>query len=223
MRTVCAGLTLCVAGLLAGCGSTTASTHQLNAPRSATSSRQTPSLVVDPSSGLVAGQRVRVTASGFGENVTLSIGECATARVSSCRPQDELTLFTAGHNQVSADFTVWPTARVGRGDPPQTCHQQCVLVATAIKTPTGLLLGPPPTAVAPLTFSVSARPTLDDTSLEDLSWTSATDAWALALQPCPNGTCARMAHTADDGPGNGYRIPRRSCRTDQPTARPVPA
>jgi photosystem II stability/assembly factor-like uncharacterized protein len=35
--------------------------------------------------------------------------------------------------------------------------------------------------------------------LQDLSWVSTTDGWALAAQPCATGNCARLAHTSDGG------------------------
>jgi len=68
-----------------------------------------------------------------------------------------------------------------------------------IKTGAGTPQGPAPMALARLSFSTTARPALGDSSLQDLSWTSATDGWALAAQPCTRGTCARLAHTSDGG------------------------
>ncbi|MGH3494847.1 MAG: neocarzinostatin apoprotein domain-containing protein, partial [Sciscionella sp.] len=172
-------------------------------PRPATLAVSSPTLTVSPSTGLVAGQQVQVSVAGFAQHVTLSLSECAAppapASGAGCGASGAFALYTANSGSAQTSFTVRPSATSGRNGPQQVCHQQCVLVAVVIKYRTGVPRGPAPMALAPLSFSAAAQPTLADTSLQDLSWTSPTESWALAAQPCTTGTCARLAHTSDGG------------------------
>lgn len=136
--------------------------------------------------------------------MTLSLNQCvvarAPARAPDCGPSGALVLYTANSGGATRSFTVRPAAGTAGADGAgQVFRQQCVLVAAVIDSGAGTPGSPAPMALARLSFSTIARPALEDSSLQDLSWTSATDGWALAAQPCTAGTCARLAHTSDGG------------------------
>lgn len=96
-----------------------------------------PVITVMPATGLHDGQQVQVTMTGFGEDGKVWLSECATAADASaagCGQQLATQPFfgTDENRSASGPFTVSDTAyphRYSLG--PQTCLDQCVLVATA--------------------------------------------------------------------------------------------
>lgn len=73
------------------------------------------------------------------------------------------------------------------------------LLAVVMELGRGTPPGTPTMATAPLSLSSTTAYSLSGASLEDLSWISASDGWALGAQPCAKGICARLAHTSDGG------------------------
>ena len=111
------------------------------------------------------------------------------------RPRD-----TSAISCKKVDRTTALVRIVGRvGGRRNTCESQCVLVGVVIKVGAGVPSSPAPMATTPLSFSTTATPSLKNAFLEDLSWVSAAEGWALAAQPCATGLCARLAHTTDGG------------------------
>ena len=55
------------------------------------------------------------------------------------------------------------------------------------------------TTPTPATTSRASAANLAHASLLSTSWINANDGWALAAQPCANGSCIRVAHTTDAG------------------------
>jgi len=61
-----------------------------------------------------------------------------------------------------------------------------------------------PTTSSPVTTSTTTTTSVSGSglaasSLQDLSWLSTTEGWALATQACATGSCARLAYTTDGG------------------------
>lgn len=165
-------------------------------------STSTPSITVSPDTGLVGGQRVLVTVSGFPEGATVQIAECSArtpaSQMSRCDQAGTSAVYTAGGQRRSVTFVASPLGGSG-GSAPTVCRNQCVMAAVVVKTSSGPPPDPPPAASTPLSFTAHAQGGLADSTLADLTWVSATDGWALASQPCDTGTCARLAHTTDGG------------------------
>lgn len=163
----------------------------------------TATVTASPNTGLVAGQQVRVSVAGFPQHATVSVYECAAVPVpgsiGGCGPAGWFGLYTGDSDRASGTYTARPAAGLGPNGPEQECHEQCVLVAVMVKQGTGQPRGPAPMAFTSLSFTTTAPPSLMDTALRDMSWTSTTDGWALASQPCLTGTCPRLAHTTDGG------------------------
>ena len=160
------------------------------------------SLVVSPSAGLVGGQPLQVTVKGFPRHATVMVAECAVTPQGraplGCVAAAGLTLYTGTTGSASGVFVAQAVASTGQsGRTP--CGSQCVLVGVVIKLGAAAPPSPPPMATAPLSFSTTAVSGLADAWLQDLSWVSTTDGWALAAQPCTTGTCARLAQTSDGG------------------------
>lgn len=161
-----------------------------------------PSLEVSASAKLVGGQQIQVRVSNFPAKATLIVYECGAVRFASVRGCDEPisgTLHTGTNGRASGPFVAQQAAGTGRNTATVACRNQCVLVALAIKVGTRFIGHPSPVATARLSFSTSAPPNLADSFLQDLSWVSTSDGWALAAQPCATGWCARLAHTTDGG------------------------
>ena len=190
----------------AGCGSG-GNTPPRGSPRASaagtsSATATSPTLVVSPSTGLVGGQPLQVTLKGFPEHATVEVSECAaTPQVRAslgCGAAAGLTPYTGATGSASGEFTAQAAASTGQsGRTP--CGNQCVLVGVVIKLGAAAPPSPPPMATAPLSFSTTAVSGLADAWLQDLSWVSTTDGWALAAQPCTTGTCARLAQTSDGG------------------------
>jgi Neocarzinostatin family len=179
--------------LAAGCGSTA----HLSAKASV------PTLAVSPSTGLVGGESLHVDISGFPPRATLALFECAgtpPAGAFSCGGTQLLTLYTGHGSTASGTLVAQPAAGTAGSTTSTTpCTGQCVLVAAVEKLATELPPFSEPDATAPLSFSTTATPGLADAWLQDLSWLSPSEGWALAAQPCAAGTCARLARTTDGG------------------------
>jgi photosystem II stability/assembly factor-like uncharacterized protein len=196
--------------LAAACGSTGSTgsqppQHSAPAPPASVNSATvgTPTVTVSPDTGLAAGQQVQVTLTGYPRGATVSIHECADAAVArrgnECTANSSSVLYTANSGSATGPFVAQPAAAIGSDGHTVRCRQQCVLVALVIK-----LDGPVPPSTAPvatsrLAFSTFVASPLADADLQSMSWTSATDGWALAAQPCTRGSCVRLAHTTDGG------------------------
>jgi photosystem II stability/assembly factor-like uncharacterized protein len=162
-------------------------------------------LRVSPSTGLVGGEQLKVSLSGFPAHVTVSVYECAG--VPSATTADRCggtttTLYTGESGSVSGPFIAEPAAGTASKGTTVTCQKQCVLAGVVIKQAGRVPLSPAPMAQAPLSFSTTATPGLADAFLADLSWVSTGEGWALATRPCATGstgTCAVLAHTSDGG------------------------
>jgi len=197
-----------VAGLVllaAGCGSSGSTPPRSAAPASsATSSAPAASLrlSVSPSTGLIGGQRLQVSLTGFPPGATVMVYECAgippAGSQPGCGAAASLTFYTATTGDASGVFVAQPAAGTEPNGTPTQCRQQCVLIGLVIKLGGGVAPNPASRVTAALSFA-STAPGLADASLTDLSWVSASDGWALAAQPCATGTCARLAHTSDGG------------------------
>lgn len=162
-----------------------------------------PSVAASPDTGLVGGQTVQVTVSGFPEGTTVRISECASqtpaSQMSQCDQPGTSAVYTSGGRRRSVSFVAAPSLGGTGGSAPTVCRNQCVLAAVVVKTSSGAPPDPPPAASTPLSFATHAQGGLADSTLTDLTWVSATEGWALAAQPCDTGTCARLAHTTDGG------------------------
>lgn len=106
-------------------------------------------------------------------------------------------LYTASSGGASGLFIAQPS--VGGAQSKSTCQDQCVLVGMVIKEGAGVPPSPPPMATSPLSFSTTGTQGLNGASLQDLSWISRTEGWAMASQPCVTGLCVRLEHTTDGG------------------------
>jgi photosystem II stability/assembly factor-like uncharacterized protein len=162
-------------------------------------------LRVSPSAGLVGGEQLKVSLSGFPARVTVSVYECAgvpsAATVNRCGGATT-TLYTKKSGSVSGPFIAEPAAGTGSKGTIVTCRNQCVLAGVVIKQTGRASHSPAPMAHARLSFSTAATPGLADAFLADLSWVSTGEGWALATRPCATGsagTCAVLAHTLDGG------------------------
>lgn len=67
-------------------------------------------------------------------------------------------------------------------------------------------VGPTVRSGLPKGKATATTPLPPDTALQDLTWVSATEGWALAAKPCTAGTCTRLAHT-DDGGARWEQLP----------------
>jgi len=209
--------------LAAGCGSS--ANTPANAPPPASSATtgsaaaSSPTLTVSPSTGLVGGQQLQVSLTGFPKDATVQVYECAGApgSLDGCGAAASSTLYTGNTGTASGPFTAQPAAASGRTGPRMPCHDQCVLVGVVIKLGHGAPRSPAPMATAALSFSTTAVPGLADAFLQDLSWISPTEGWALAAQLCTTGTCARLAHTTDGG-AHWQPLPSPSAQVQDGTA-----
>ena len=196
MRLLVVGLVL----LAASCG-TRGNTPVSKPSSTATSSTvsSAPRLVVSPSTGLVGGQQLQVSITGFPDGATVMVYQCPTA-ASVTHPNTcsgPIFLYTASSGDASGPFIAQPS--VGGAQSKTTCRAQCVLVGLVIKEGAKMPPSPAPMATSPLSFSSTKAPGLKDAFLQDLSWISATEGWAMASQPCATGLCVRLAHTTDGG------------------------
>ena len=158
-----------------------------------------PAVTVTPDSALAGGQPLRVTLTGFPPDATIELYECVGP--GTCYGGASYAA-TGGGGTASATFTAQPSVLTSAapGATPVPCDRQCDLVAVAVKKAHGAFPKPAPTATAQLTFA-AAPPVADlaDATLLDTSWVSATEGWALAVQPCAAGQCTRIARTTDGG------------------------
>jgi hypothetical protein len=143
-----------------------------------------------------------VTVKGFPRHATVEVSECAATSQGraplGCGAAAGLTLYTGMTGSASVVLTAQAAASTGQqGRTP--CGNQCILVGVVIKLGAAAPPSPAPMATAALSFSTTAVPGLADASLQDLSWVSTTDGWALAAQPCTTGTCVLLAYTGDGG------------------------
>ena len=160
-----------------------------------------PAVTVTPDSALAGGQQLRVTLTGFPPDAIIELYECAGP--GTCYGSASYAL-TGSAGSASATFTAQPSVRTSAdpGATPTPCgRRQCDLVAVAVKKARGGFPKPAPTATARLTFAATpaAVANLADATLLDTSWVSATEGWALAVQPCAAGDCTRVARTTDGG------------------------
>ncbi len=186
--------------LAASCGAS--GNTAVNTPASTATSGTSPSaprLIVSPSTGLVGGQQLRVEITGFPQDATVMVYQCAnTASIAnSNRCSGSIYLYTASKGGASGPIIAQPS--VGGAQSRTACQDQCVLAARVIKEGAK---GPPSwplIATSPLSFSTTGTSGLKDAVLQDLSWISTTEGWAMASQPCAAGLCVRVAHTTDGG------------------------
>lgn len=201
------GLSL-VMVLACGCGSGGAPPKRsLNGVATTTSEGVSPSLQVSPKTGLVGGEQLAATVAGFPAGATLYVFECSAvpaSPVDGCGAaygsDNTLVLDTDAAGRASGTVIAQPTA--GSGSPQTTvaCGDQCVFVAVVGKLGSSVPTGSPAMATAAISFSKSAvLPDLAYSLLADLTWVSTGQGWALALQPCTSGECARVALTVDGG------------------------
>ena len=160
-----------------------------------------PALTVSPSSGLVGGQRLQVRLTGFPRGATVEVYECAGTPGSAhvCGAGASAFLVASSAGRASGPFVAQPAAARVRNRTPAPCRDQCELVGLVIKDGNSPVPSPAPMATARLSFATTAVPGLGDAFLQDVSWVSPAEGWALAAQPCPAGTCARLARTTDGG------------------------
>jgi photosystem II stability/assembly factor-like uncharacterized protein len=187
-----AGLAL----LAAACGTGTSgpAAHAKAAPARAAA----PAMTVTPDTALTGGQPLRVRMTGFPPNSTIELYECVAP--GACDAAAASYAGTGSAGVASATFTAQPSVLTGSSSRSARCDRQCVLAAVVIKEPGGPPAKPAPAAAARLTFATASPATdLAYSSLQDTSWVSAAEGWALAAQPCATGTCTRMARTADAG------------------------
>jgi len=213
MRIRALSIFIASAALLAGCGTGTTS-------HTAALSRATaPAVTVTPDTGLTGGQPLEVRLAGFPADSWIQLYECVAG--DTCGPGGASPARTGSTGSASATFIAQASVTIGTSSTPTPCARQCQLVAVAFKktatrtTTTG-------TATARLFFATAGGPVdLADSSLLSTSWISATEGWALAEQPCPTGTCARVARTTDGGqhwqvlpgPAAGVQGETTSCLT----------
>lgn len=191
MRLLVAGLALLAASCGAS-GNTPVSEPASTATSSTASS--TPSLTVSPNTGLVGGQQLQVSITAFPHDATVMVYQCASAAsvANSNTCGSSIFVYTAGSGGASGPFIAQPS--VGGAQTRSTCQDQCVLVGVVIKEGARVPPSPPPMATSPLSFSTTGTQGLKDAFLQDLSWISATEGWAMASQPCATGLCVRLAH-----------------------------
>jgi photosystem II stability/assembly factor-like uncharacterized protein len=172
------------------------------AGRSPPASSSRAAVTVVPNTGLVAGQRLRVGLKRFPRYATVEIDECergfASGGVTSCTGSGLSIFYTGTTGTASGPFVVQPAVSGAHGTIVR-CRKQCLLVGMVIKRRGGTTRRPVPIASAQLSFSVSANAGLADEFLQELSWVSPTEGWALATQPCDTGTCVRLSRTNDGG------------------------
>lgn len=193
--------------LAAGCGSTggaPAKATQSGSTTTSTTQVSSPRLSVSPSRGLIGGQELQVSVSGFPVGATVAVFECAgsppTPEPAGCGGPGASYLYTGTGSGASGGFIAEPSAGSGQsGTTPLSCRDRCVLVAVAIKVGAGGAPRPAPMATAPLSFAATTGPDLAYWSLEDLTWVSTSQGWVLATQPCSTGICNRLAETTDGG------------------------
>jgi photosystem II stability/assembly factor-like uncharacterized protein len=189
-----------MAVLAAGCAS--ASTKGSGSTSTTGTTTPSPTLVVSPNSGLVGGQQLQVTVSGFPLDATVAVYECdglpSNLKIGSCGGPGGTTLYTATTGSASGLVIAQPSAGNGQGTT-TPCQEHCVMVADVIKLGSVGQPSPTPTATASITFSTTVKPSLADSFLQDLTWVSTSEGWALAAQPCDTGVCARLARTTDGG------------------------
>ncbi len=118
---------------------------------------------------------------------------------SGCSGTNQPVLYTGSNGRASGSFIALSTTTSRPNEPTVVCRNQCLAVAVVLKVGDTAVSSTRPTATAPLSFSTTATSGLADSFLQDLTWVSTTEGWALAGQPCTMGTCARMADTTDGG------------------------
>lgn len=184
----------------ASCGfsmSTSSTSSSTTAPR--------PILSVSPHTAIVGGQQLEVKLTGFPHDATIAVYECAgisaavNSVVHSHQCSGSIDLYTGSSGSASGSLIAQPSVGHAQIGALTTCESQCVLVGVVIKVGASVTSSPALMATTPLSFSTTATPSLKNAFLEDLSWVSATEGWALAAQPCTTGLCARLAHTTDGG------------------------
>lgn len=196
MRLLAVGLAL----LTASCG--TSGNISGSEPASTTTSStasSAPTLTVSPSTGLVGGQQLQVSIAGFPHDATVMVYQCASAASAthSNTCGSSIYLYTASSGSASGPFIAQPS--VGGAQTRTTCQDQCVLVGMVIKEGARVPPSPAPMATSTLSFSATGTSGLKDAFLQDLSWISTTEGWAMASQPCATGLCVSLAHTTDGG------------------------
>ena len=196
MRLLVVGLAL----LAASCGAS--GNTPVGEPASTTTSStasSVPRLIVSPSTDLVGGQQLQVSIAGFPHDATVKVYQCASAAsvTHSNTCSGPIFLYTASSGGASGPFIAQPS--VGGAQSRTTCQDQCVLVGMVIKEGAKVPPSPAPMATSTLSFSTTGTPGLKDAFLQDLSWISTTEGWAMASQPCATGLCVRLANTTDGG------------------------
>ncbi len=146
-----AGIGLVVLTLLAGCSSghtaaptttvgATSTTAQSTAPNITTPADTTiePKVIVAPDTGLMDGQVVTVTVTGFGVGGEVRLSECASAVYANrlgCGPQSaQQTLLVTNNSRAGVGYFVVHTRASTAADDLthlRSCASACVLVATA--------------------------------------------------------------------------------------------
>lgn len=182
------------------CG-TSANTHSRSpsSTASGSTSSSVPSLAVSPNTNLVGGQKLQVSITGFPRSATVMVYQCANAAsaTNTNKCSDAIYLYTANSGEASGPFIAQPS--VGYSQSKSICQDQCVLVGIVIKEGAKGPPSPPLIVTSPLSFSTTSTAALKDAFLQDLSWTSPAEGWAMANQPCATGLCIRLAHTTDSG------------------------
>ncbi len=183
--------------LAAGCGA--AAPSPAAHPKTATVHVSSPAMSVTPDTALTGGQPLRVWMTGFPPDSTIELYECAAPE--ACDGAAASYASTGGTGSASVTFIAQPSVLTGSGTAPTRCDRQCVLAAVVIKKPGGASPASVPAATARLAFAAGAPGAADlaYSSLLGASWISATEGWALAVQPCATGTCTRIARTTDAG------------------------
>src|SRR5215469_328531 len=181
--------------LLAGaCGSV--------APGPAGGSTESPAtaaaVTVTPATALTGGQPLQVRMTGFPPDSTIELYECV--KPGACGAAAAVYAGTGSAGSASATFVAQPSVLIGSSTTPEQCDGQCDLVAVVIKAP-GTSGKPGPVATARLTFAAGSAGVLDlaYSSLVGARLVSGSEGWALASQPCAQGTCSRLAVTSDAG------------------------
>jgi photosystem II stability/assembly factor-like uncharacterized protein len=213
-RDVCAWRAVVSASVIAGlvmlasaCGSAGTSPPQRSPsgslPPSRTARTALPTLTVSPDTTLSAGQQVKIALSGFPRRATVSVYECADTsaarNIRGCGAASSLILYTSSSGGATGPFVAQPAASAGPHGRAAACLRQCVLVGTVIKLGGALPPRPATTATAPLAFAPHAASPLANAALQNLTWINPTEGWALATEPCTQGTCIRLASTTDGG------------------------
>jgi len=205
MRLVAA---LCFGMLCTACGTGGAAAAR-HAPSATTTPSATPTaalaiLTAQPDTRLRAGELLLISVAGFPRFSTVSVYEClggVSARgLQHCGAASTPSILYTGasgraHGQLVADPAVEPGTRGHL----VRCVKQCRLIASIIKRKGRAPNSPVTITSVPLGFTSRASNGLSGSALQDMSWVSSSNGWALASLPCAAGTCAQLAHTTDGG------------------------